>query len=401
MPTRNDYISELKSRGVRGKLSKMTKRELAKLMRETAHGHDSDDEPQQVGSGSKHSQYQAFVAGRLKSNGGDLKQAAADYREQTGGARPGTPMRGEEEVEALMDRGIELMNAGTEDKATEYFEEVLELDPKYTLAQEWLDTARLQEKKLLDAQRRLALVKIPGLDPDAAHMASLTQKQRESFRRGEQTGTGSCGEQSGEGKGFFTDLVHGKMKDLGGDLSHDWKHGLGKAVEYGGMGALMFTGLGELGAGAALFGDAAEAGEAAESGLGAAEDGADAMRTGMGEADLTDAADDAAEDAKTELGHGEGALGGRLARLGGRVVKKAMPALGFESLKADVLDPMITSAGGDAPAGPDPAATLKAMQEAQAAAAKKREQAEDYISNLKSLSNNTGGGGGGGINPWG
>ena len=78
-----------------------------------------------------------------------------------------------------------------------------------------------------------------------------------------------------------------------------------------------------------------------------------------------------------------------------------MPALGFESLKADVLDPMITSAGGDAPAGPDPAATLKAMQEAQAAAAKKREQAEDYISNLKSLSNNTGGGGGGGINPWG
>ena len=53
-----------------------------------------------------------------------------------------------------------------------------------------------------------------------------------------------------------------------------------------------------------------------------------------------------------------------------------MPALGFESLKADVLDPMITSAGGDAPAGPDPAATLKAMQEAQAAAAKKREQAE-------------------------
>ena len=127
--TRADMIAMLKSRGVRGRLSKMTKAQLRNKLDETApppedqegdgrkpqrsgeleleadpqsgghfykadgstsatqeakykHEHRKKDWPAQKGSGSS---YKSFMTKEMKQNGGNMAKAAAAYRDQKGG----------------------------------------------------------------------------------------------------------------------------------------------------------------------------------------------------------------------------------------------------------------------------------------------------------------------------
>eukprot|EP01046_Picozoa_sp_COSAG06_P071256 COSAG06_NODE_20305_length_800_cov_1.834522_2_plen_167_part_00 len=127
--TRADMIAMLKSRGVRGRLSKMTKAQLRTKLDETApppedqegdgrkpqrsgeleleadpqsgghfykadgstsatqeakykHEHRKKNWPAQKGSGSS---YKSFMAKEMKQNGGNMAKAAAAYRDQNGG----------------------------------------------------------------------------------------------------------------------------------------------------------------------------------------------------------------------------------------------------------------------------------------------------------------------------
>ena len=127
--TRADMIAMLKSRGVRGRLSKMTKAQLRTKLDETApppedqegdgrkpqrsgeleleadpqsgghfykadgstsatqeakykHEHRKKDWPAQKGSGSS---YKSFMTKEMKQNGGNMAKAAAAYRDQKGG----------------------------------------------------------------------------------------------------------------------------------------------------------------------------------------------------------------------------------------------------------------------------------------------------------------------------
>eukprot|EP01048_Picozoa_sp_COSAG05_P005244 COSAG05_NODE_306_length_11691_cov_14.764665_3_plen_521_part_00 len=94
MATRAELISELKRKGVSGKLSKMTKRELEKLLHgggtETRRPQLSlEDEEQESPAPRKQkalSPYHAFVKQNIHRHGGDMKAVAAAYREQQGGA---------------------------------------------------------------------------------------------------------------------------------------------------------------------------------------------------------------------------------------------------------------------------------------------------------------------------
>ena len=87
MPTKAQLISELKTKGVRGKLSKMSKSQLLELTRTDRLELESDDD-ERAGKRPP-STYQAFVAKHLKENGGDMKAAAAAYREQKGSGLAG------------------------------------------------------------------------------------------------------------------------------------------------------------------------------------------------------------------------------------------------------------------------------------------------------------------------
>ena len=99
MPTKAELISQLKVKGVRGKLSKMTKPQLQKLHREhsdtsTSRGHlELEPLPEERTSkpsvARKRSNYQEFVAQHLKENGGNMQAAAAAYREQQGSGLAG------------------------------------------------------------------------------------------------------------------------------------------------------------------------------------------------------------------------------------------------------------------------------------------------------------------------
>ena len=94
MATKAELISQLKTKGVRGKLSKMSKSQLLELTREQKGSGslelESDDDERVAGAGKRPpSTYQAFVAKHLKENGGDMKAAAAAYREQKGSGLAG------------------------------------------------------------------------------------------------------------------------------------------------------------------------------------------------------------------------------------------------------------------------------------------------------------------------
>ena len=84
MATKAELISQLKTQGVRGKLSKMSKSQLLELTREQKGSGslelESDDDERVAGAGKRPpSNYQAFVAKHLKENGGDMKAAAAAF----------------------------------------------------------------------------------------------------------------------------------------------------------------------------------------------------------------------------------------------------------------------------------------------------------------------------------
>ena len=91
MVTKAQLISDLKSRGQRGRLSKMTKSELQKLLHsegqsgsgrgkielEPLHGGTSEPKTRPK------SNYQAFLSKHLAQHGGNMTQAAAAYREHS------------------------------------------------------------------------------------------------------------------------------------------------------------------------------------------------------------------------------------------------------------------------------------------------------------------------------
>jgi len=311
--TRSEMISELKSRGQRGKLSKMTKPQLATLLSKSAHG--SERGKVQVGAGSReHSEYQVFVADQLKRNGGNMTKAAQQYSQRGSG-----------------------------------------------------HCGKSKSKCTCDKTK----CKCVKADADQA------------------------------GSGFFDDLVHGKMKSLGGDLSHDWKHGLGKVVEYGAAGLALASGPENWAEGISLLGEAGEAGEAAEAGEAGAEAGEAgeaSMRTGQGEQDLTTSADD---DGSLSLKDRAGRLGRNLK---GNAKKAVGVTFGAEALKDGVFAPVLGSTNEDTPPPPDPgSAAAAAAAKAATAAAAKAKNTSSYFDNLSSLnqsnaqsfSNNSG------INPWG
>ena len=96
MPTKAELISKLKEKGVRGKLSKMTKPQLQKLHREHSDTSSSrgnleleplpGERTNKPSVARKRSTYQEFVAQHLKENGGNMQAAAAAYREQQQGS---------------------------------------------------------------------------------------------------------------------------------------------------------------------------------------------------------------------------------------------------------------------------------------------------------------------------
>eukprot|EP01048_Picozoa_sp_COSAG05_P005423 COSAG05_NODE_322_length_11414_cov_47.115510_2_plen_326_part_00 len=96
MVTKAQLISELKAKGVRGKLSKMTKPQLQKLHRDHSDISSSrgnlELEPlpgERTTVARKRSTYQEFVAQHLKENGGNMAAAASAYREQQGSGLAG------------------------------------------------------------------------------------------------------------------------------------------------------------------------------------------------------------------------------------------------------------------------------------------------------------------------
>jgi len=82
--TRADIISELKRRGVKGRLSKMKKHELEDLLGRSKPGLSLEDAPEEKKK-SAGSTYHAFVRENLKKHGGDMRAVAAAYRKQKGG----------------------------------------------------------------------------------------------------------------------------------------------------------------------------------------------------------------------------------------------------------------------------------------------------------------------------
>jgi hypothetical protein len=89
MVTKAQLISELKERGVRGRLSKMTKSELHKLHSEGQSGSGRGKiELEPLSGGTSESQarpksnYQAFVSKHLAAHNGSMKKVAELYRQQ-------------------------------------------------------------------------------------------------------------------------------------------------------------------------------------------------------------------------------------------------------------------------------------------------------------------------------
>ena len=82
--SRAEIISELKRRGVKGRLSKMRKHELEAMLGRSKPGLSLEDAPEEKKQSSG-STYHAFVRENLKKHGGDMRAVAAAYREQKGG----------------------------------------------------------------------------------------------------------------------------------------------------------------------------------------------------------------------------------------------------------------------------------------------------------------------------
>ena len=80
-------ISELKRRGVKGRLSKMKKHELDDLLQKSKPEQklSVEDAPTEKKKTRGASAYHAFVRENIKKHGGDMKAVAAAYREQKGG----------------------------------------------------------------------------------------------------------------------------------------------------------------------------------------------------------------------------------------------------------------------------------------------------------------------------
>eukprot|EP01048_Picozoa_sp_COSAG05_P017450 COSAG05_NODE_2380_length_3151_cov_36.572412_3_plen_143_part_01 len=126
MVTKAQLISELKAKGVRGKLSKMTKPQLQKLHREHANTSSSrgnleleplpGERTSEPSVARERSTYQEFVAQHLKENGGDMAAAAAAYREQQGSGLAGDIGR---KVGKAVTHGVVGVAKGVKDAVTE------------------------------------------------------------------------------------------------------------------------------------------------------------------------------------------------------------------------------------------------------------------------------------------
>ena len=79
MPSRSEIIAQLKSRGTKGKLSKMKKAELQDLLQRTAPPQLELEPDEQSGNGK--GTYKEFMKAHLKQHGGNMSKAAAAYRE--------------------------------------------------------------------------------------------------------------------------------------------------------------------------------------------------------------------------------------------------------------------------------------------------------------------------------
>jgi len=79
MPSRSEIIAQLKSRGTKGKLSKMKKAELQELLHRTAPPQLELEPDEQSGNGK--GTYKEFMKAHLKQHGGNMSKAAAAYRE--------------------------------------------------------------------------------------------------------------------------------------------------------------------------------------------------------------------------------------------------------------------------------------------------------------------------------
>ena len=82
MPSRSEIISQLKSRGTKGKLSKMKKAELQELLQRTAPPQLELEPDEQSGNGK--GTYKEFMKTHLKQHGGNMTKTAAAYREAKG-----------------------------------------------------------------------------------------------------------------------------------------------------------------------------------------------------------------------------------------------------------------------------------------------------------------------------
>ena len=87
MATRADMISELKRRGVKGRLSKMKKHELDDMLQKSKPEQklSVDEGPTEKKKTRGASAYHTFGRENIKKHGGDMKAVAAAYREQKGG----------------------------------------------------------------------------------------------------------------------------------------------------------------------------------------------------------------------------------------------------------------------------------------------------------------------------
>eukprot|EP01045_Picozoa_sp_COSAG04_P002738 COSAG04_NODE_104_length_26097_cov_12.466074_11_plen_517_part_00 len=79
MPSRSEIIAQLKSRGTKGKLSKMKKAELQELLHRTAPPQLELEPDEQSGNGK--GTYKEFMKAHLKQHGGNMSKAAAAYRD--------------------------------------------------------------------------------------------------------------------------------------------------------------------------------------------------------------------------------------------------------------------------------------------------------------------------------
>ena len=85
MATRADLISELKRRGIKGRLSKMKKHELEDLVNKSKPEQKLSVDEGPTEKKKSHSAYHTFVRENIKKHGGDMKAVAAAYRAQKGG----------------------------------------------------------------------------------------------------------------------------------------------------------------------------------------------------------------------------------------------------------------------------------------------------------------------------